>query len=99
MNKGVFSLICGCGGLFHGGISGRAEEELALAARGKLSVISGRSSGAALYKGVGFGGGGVATWSCFGTGSFSRRFVLKSSKLEANIETTTRAKMVCRNLP
>lgn len=99
MNRGVFSSICGSGGLFHSGILGRSDGELAVAARGKLSVMSGRGSGFGLYRGVGLGGGGFSGCSCFGTGNFSQRPVLKRKTLEANTKPRSRRKIVCRNLP
>ena len=41
MKRGVASSIWGEGGRFHSGIEGRSLGEVALAARGKLSVIGG----------------------------------------------------------
>lgn len=55
MKSGVFSLTCGFGGRFQSGIFGRSLEVLALAALGKLSLISGGFSGAGLYIGLGRG--------------------------------------------
>lgn len=72
---------------------------MAFAARGKLSVMSGRRSGAGLYKGVGFGGDRTSGLSCFGTGSFSKISALKSNKLNASTDVSVSANMVCRNLP
>ena len=72
MKSGVDSLTCGEGGSFHFGIGGRSVEELALAARGKLSVLGGflgGGGGGVMGGGVGggVGGGGVVDdfrWSC-----------------------------------
>lgn len=60
MNRGVDTFTCGYGGVFHAGIGGMSEGDLAESATGKLSVIGGISVAAGgLYSGLGFSPGGV----------------------------------------
>lgn len=57
MNSGVDSVTCGEGGLFHSGIGGRSEGDIAFAARGKLSVMGRGASGSGFRIGFGFSRG------------------------------------------
>jgi hypothetical protein len=75
MNKGVFSLICGDGGLFQDGILGKSFRDLRLCPMGKLSSIGGYffSSENSLYLGSFVGVGvGAAVVSATSAGGFSR---------------------------
>jgi hypothetical protein len=74
MNKGVFSLICGDGGLFQDGILGKSFRDLRLCPMGKLSSIGGYffSSEKSLYLGSFVGVGvGAAVVSATSAGGFS----------------------------
>ncbi len=95
MNSGVFSLTCGFGGRFQSGIFGRSLEVLALAALGKLSLISGGFSGAGLYIGL---GRGLSDFSVsplsLGIGTLSYTPVRDIERREMVRKMATRAKTV-----
>lgn len=72
MNKGVFSSICGDGGLFQDGILGKSFRDLRLCPMGKLSSIGGYffSSEKTLYLGSFVGVGDAVVWTA-AAGGFS----------------------------
>jgi len=102
IKRGVDSLTCGEGGRFHSGIGGRSAEELALAARGKLSIIGGDSASGGLWRtlggSVGAAGRGSRS-SSLGMETLPVEILWTMKRVVAMMKGTKRRMRVRRSLP